>query len=1531
MKSTGKLNKEMINFYEPDDASPSELIGMYQGIIKRAEEQYKTGRSNAYKQKLGSTYDELKKEIKNSTAQLGRAENKQSKEGILSDLFGDSKDFSVVVEQLDRVIERLDSISKSAIDFTEVFKTKFSLEDPLEDVTSLIERIQTLEEELTKLKARLPEIPVEPKMEPATEAPTESDKRKPIKTAPTIKNTVVNDVSAIDQQNKLQEELKETENRANKTAEAESTAMAEVAANTDKATESQERFNEAARQLPAVVGDGATPSSNENVNAIQDQSESMELLAQEAEISSDHYEQITVQNFQAIRDIIQNTDSTLLDYIDHWKILKQTGNLGDKTFSAKFQRNDGQTEDWYFNKNDNGTYNKPVRIATTDYAKLEKVIVSADNKLRDLEDRKAALLKKDPTASLDGINRQIDSQKEYIHLLEQTIEYIKQQDEYLLKGPQIDKAREEAKKQYELNKGTKDDEASVANEVKRQAEITKTNRLLNDQKDAVNSIEMAYNKQLNPDLDRAIEKQEDLNELSEKKRQILELITKLKGQDRNSSNEDDFLKLRSLIAEYKQLAKYKLKSNNPAKQDLGQQNLKVSIAQLIGQYDELISKAKTYGDEAADTVTTLEEQRKILAATNDKGEYTATATQFNDARDTYKIEKAGLVPLEINQKEAKKVVTDLTQALSRYEALQTKIAKGNALENDRKEAEKLLNIIHELQRSDVLPYQELNKSNEKLKQIRENVEEINRKKLTNFSEKSAKKLSAAISKYDYGDSTEAQKLLQKFKNGPIGRLDQTDSTIKKYSTLLDEVIAKLAKSHKEQEKSLSEEIKLDNALKKTQVTLDNLDVPDELKSDFDDLKKDVDELNRKLQSQEDKDKNFGLDDYRVAVKKRIKKFNDKKSQQSLRNTAITDAETKLNNASKDGDYGSLETKVKSLIDQLKNGKVEVKAFKQAIASLFSDYRKEVNKSSSSAKTMEDTIAGFNDRISKLSFSSVLTGEVEAQKNKLAALDQEVREGTKTLDQYKAEAQQIVDTLKDWSKLGRSDVGKTGINTLAEAKTAIQEYINKVGTLKGAIKGTDVADASGITTWTAQIVTASGEVQNLAFKWSDSAHTLITTSSTVRTELTGVAKAWDALKKKTSDLILYWTANFANPYQIIGGIKQIVNVSTELDAALTEMRKVSDESVQSLKDYQKTTFATAKAVGTTAKQIQDSTADFMRLGESMKQAAESSRVTNLLLNVSEFDNIDDATQSLISMGQAYKDLDKITIVDKLNEIGNNYAISTDELATSLQKSAATLSLMGNTIDEAAALVTTANATIQDADSVSAGIRTISLRLVGSSEAENQLEALGEEVDAFVAQTESKKQQIIKDYTAVASNNYKGFDILDENGNYKNTYEILLGIAKVYKEIQEQDKKLGTNNAVALVEELAGKNRSNIASAILQDPEQLEAVKKSSEEAFGSAEEELNKYLDSIEGKTQQFTNQWQELAATLGDTDMIKNAISAATSFLSVITNLVKNIGGLSAALGVLGGIGIPQIFNLDYVIHNIRNYLQGSDRSYCYG
>ena len=144
--------------------------------------------------------------------------------------------------------------------------------------------------------------------------------------------------------------------------------------------------------------------------------------------------------------------------------------------------------------------------------------------------------------------------------------------------------------------------------------------------------------------------------------------------------------------------------------------------------------------------------------------------------------------------------------------------------------------------------------------------------------------------------------------------------------------------------------------------------------------------------------------------------------------------------------------------------------------------------------------------------------------------------------------------------------------------------------------------------------------------------------------------FDTLKNSGFHQIAAQMAGMVGVYDVINLGKEGFNVVRELNTALTEMRKVSDESLQSLKNYQNTTFDTADAVGTTAKQIQTSTADYMRLGESLDEASESAKTANVLLNVSEFNNIEDATKSLVAMGQAYKDLDKMTIVDKLNEVG-----------------------------------------------------------------------------------------------------------------------------------------------------------------------------------------------------------------------------------------------------------------------------------------
>ena len=385
---------------------------------------------------------------------------------------------------------------------------------------------------------------------------------------------------------------------------------------------------------------------------------------------------------------------------------------------------------------------------------------------------------------------------------------------------------------------------------------------------------------------------------------------------------------------------------------------------------------------------------------------------------------------------------------------------------------------------------------------------------------------------------------------------------------------------------------------------------------------------------------------------------------------------------------------------------------------------------------------------------------------------------------------------------------------------------------------------------------------------------------------GGKSMFDAIKEKAWYGVASAIGTYLGFNDLIRYGKEGVSIVRQLDTAFTEMRKVSNESVQSLKKYQDTTFDTADAVGTTAKQIQNSTADWMRLGESMDTAAKSAKDANILLNVSEFEGIDEATESLVSMSQAYKDLDKMDIIDVLNNIGNNYSISTDGLATALKDSASALVTANNDLNEAVSLTTAGNAITQDPSKVGAGLRTISLRLVGTEEAKEELSDLGEETDGMIT-TVSKLRNTIQSATSAATKDGKGFDIFDSNGNYKSTYEIMQGLADLYDEIVKKDKELGTNNLNLLLETIAGKNRSNIAASILQNGDMLRSVYEDAQNSEGSAEKELNSYLDSVDGKFQQLQNRTQEFWYNVIDTTTVKSVLDFTTDLTEGASKFFK--------------------------------------------
>lgn len=393
---------------------------------------------------------------------------------------------------------------------------------------------------------------------------------------------------------------------------------------------------------------------------------------------------------------------------------------------------------------------------------------------------------------------------------------------------------------------------------------------------------------------------------------------------------------------------------------------------------------------------------------------------------------------------------------------------------------------------------------------------------------------------------------------------------------------------------------------------------------------------------------------------------------------------------------------------------------------------------------------------------------------------------------------------------------------------------------------------------------------------------------------------DVMKEKIWSQFSGQLANLFSFQQMFQYMREGIDVVHDLDNAYVEMLKVSNDALSSLQQYKLESFSRADEVGTTGEKLMNSTADWMRIGESLEKAAASAKTTNKLLNVSEFTDVNEATEAMVSMSQAYSDLSKDDIVDKLNNVGNNFSISTQGLAEGLQRSASALKTAGNDMDDAIALMTAGNAVVQDPTSVGAGLRTIALRLTGTKEGAQSLQDSGEDIDGMIT-TVSKLRDTIKSATAVASNGFKGFDILDKNGNYKSTYEILLGISQVYKEIIETDAKTGSNNKNLLLETISGKNRANIAASILENPSLLEKAYKSSKyDSKDSAQQELDRYLDSIDGRLTKLQNHADKFWNAFLNTDSVKNGISLIDGFVNRVTTLVSKFGALPTILGSMG-------------------------------
>lgn len=129
------------------------------------------------------------------------------------------------------------------------------------------------------------------------------------------------------------------------------------------------------------------------------------------------------------------------------------------------------------------------------------------------------------------------------------------------------------------------------------------------------------------------------------------------------------------------------------------------------------------------------------------------------------------------------------------------------------------------------------------------------------------------------------------------------------------------------------------------------------------------------------------------------------------------------------------------------------------------------------------------------------------------------------------------------------------------------------------------------------------------------------------------------------------------------IHTMVDNVVNLDSAMTQLRKVTDETKTTYDQFYDVAVQRSKEIGATVSEMINATADFARLGYSISDAEGLAEVANIYMHVGDnIASIDDASQSIISTLKAFYNTSEdgmnqvqaaTHIVDSFNEVGKNY--------------------------------------------------------------------------------------------------------------------------------------------------------------------------------------------------------------------------------------------------------------------------------------
>lgn len=365
----------------------------------------------------------------------------------------------------------------------------------------------------------------------------------------------------------------------------------------------------------------------------------------------------------------------------------------------------------------------------------------------------------------------------------------------------------------------------------------------------------------------------------------------------------------------------------------------------------------------------------------------------------------------------------------------------------------------------------------------------------------------------------------------------------------------------------------------------------------------------------------------------------------------------------------------------------------------------------------------------------------------------------------------------------------------------------------------------------------------------------------------------------SERMLQWSIGATMIYGTSRAIREVLYTIVQLDSQLVSLKKVMDADTNFISMMEEMSDS-ANKFGRKLTEVNDIAIAFAQEGFGEDKISGLVEATSLLSNVGDID-VKKAQSTISSLMLVYdKGITEATgLVDRLNEVTNNYAIDVDNLAVGLQKSTGVAKAFGVSIEENIGNITAiTGATRESGAIVGNALKTIYSRITTVGPAMSMLEGVGVKVfDTFK----------------------------DGSQSVRSVNEILGDLAGKWDNLSASERQ---NLAV----KVAGRYQLTRFLALMDNYQVAIDATKTAQNSWNSAQEENQRYMESLRAKINQVSTSFQEMSKAMGDNGIayvFAAVLDSANKLMIGITKLFDIFGPFTWILGGLSSGALAVAFN----------------------